>query len=358
MIKRLLTSTGIALTLLLAPGALINSSYAQRPDDRGQRPNDGRNDFRAPSYNNDTQQLGYEHGYRDGADRGRQDRDGGRGRSQGANDYQSSARYSYQASFGNRNDYMNGYREGFTAGYDDGFNYYDRPGKYGQIYGGQQSNGRQQSSGRQQSTQGNRGGIQRPPFDSGYREGVSAGQQDVQRNSRSDYRQTDSYRRGDRNYQDGFDRGYQDGYGRNRYQTDGGGYNVGRGNSGPADTRDGLGASRTITVPATQQWTATSIRVNQGDRLTFQSNGTIQLRPAGNNDAASVAGSLNGRRAPQSPIPSALAGALIGRIDSGQPFGIGDQTSIVAPASGLLYLGVNDDLLTDNSGQFTVTISW
>jgi hypothetical protein len=111
-------------------------------------------------------------------------------------------------------------------------------------------------------------------------------------------------------------------------------------------------------VPATQQWTATSIRVNQGDRLTFQSNGTIQLRPAGNNDAASVAGSLNGRRAPQSPIPGALAGALIGRIDSGQPFGIGDQTSIVAPASGLLYLGVNDDLLTDNSGQFTVKISW
>ena len=102
----------------------------------------------------------------------------------------------------------------------------------------------------------------------------------------------------------------------------------------------------------------TGIRVNQGDRLTFQSSGEIQLRPAGNNDAARVAGSLTGRRAPQSPLPNALAGALIGRIDSGQPFGIGDQTSIVAPASGLLYLGVNDDLLTDNSGQFTVTISW
>lgn len=351
MTKRPLTITGIALTLLLAPGALIHSAHAQRPDDR----RDGRDrddNYRVPSYNNDTQQLGYEHGYRDGADRGRQDRDGGRGRTQDSNDYLSSARYSYQPSFGNRRDYMNAYREGFQAGYDDGFNYYDRPGRYGQIYGSQQSNGRQQQG------RDNRGGVQRPPFDSGYREGVTFGQQDVQRNARSDYRQNESYRRGDRNYQDGFERGYQDGYGRNRYQTDGGGYNVNRGDSGPVDTRDGLGASRTITVAANQQWTATGIRVNHGDRLTFQSNGEIQLRPAGNNDAARVAGSLTGRRAPQSPIPSALAGALIGRIDSGQPFGIGDQTSIVAPASGMLYLGVNDDLLTDNSGQFTVKISW
>jgi hypothetical protein len=71
-----------------------------------------------------------------------------------------------------------------------------------------------------------------------------------------------------------------------------------------------------------------------------------------------VAGSTSGRTAPNSPIPSALAGALIGRIDNGQPWGLGNQTTIVAPASGLLYLGVNDDLLTDNSGSFTVRISW
>ena len=57
-------------------------------------------------------------------------------------------------------------------------------------------------------------------------------------------------------------------------------------------------------------------------------------------------------------MPHAFAGALIGRIDSGQPFGIGDQTSMVVPASGLLYLGVNDDNVSDNSGQFQAVISW
>jgi hypothetical protein len=334
----LLTGAGVALTLLLASGGLVHPAYAQRP-----------NDSRVPSYTNETQQLGYEHGYRDGADRGRQDRDRGQGRNSGSSDYLDSARYSYQPSFGSRRDYISGYQAGYQAGYDDGFSYYERPGRYGQVYGQPSSRGGGNARG---------GSIQRPPFDSGYREGVTAGQEDVQRNARSDYRQSDSYRRGDRNFQDGFDRGYQDGYGRNRYQTDGGGYYPNRGTNGPADTRDGVGMpQRTITVPATQQWTATGIRVNQGDRLMFQSSGEIQLRP-GTNDPARPAGSLTGRRAPQSPLPNALAGALIGRIDSGQPFGIGDQTSIVAPASGLLYLGVNDDLLTDNSGQFTVTISW
>jgi hypothetical protein len=71
-----------------------------------------------------------------------------------------------------------------------------------------------------------------------------------------------------------------------------------------------------------------------------------------------VAGSLLQRYAANAPLPKAFAGALIGRIDSGQPFGIGDQTSIVAPAGGLLYLGINDDVLADNSGQFQVIISW
>ena len=41
----------------------------------------------------------------------------------------------------------------------------------------------------------------------------------------------------------------------------------------------------------------------------------------------------------------------------GRPFGIGDQRSFPAPATGLLYLTVNDDQKNDNSGEFGVTIS-
>ena len=56
-------------------------------------------------------------------------------------------------------------------------------------------------------------------------------------------------------------------------------------------------------------------------------------------------------------MPNALAGALIGRVGNSPPFAIGDQTSIEAPAAGQLFLGINDDNVSDNSGQFYVTIN-
>ena len=52
----------------------------------------------------------------------------------------------------------------------------------------------------------------------------------------------------------------------------------------------------------------------------------------------------------------ALAGALIGRIGNGAPFGIGNQTSVPMPASGELYLGINDDQVADNTGGFVVDV--
>lgn len=111
-----------------------------------------------------------------------------------------------------------------------------------------------------------------------------------------------------------------------------------------------------ITVSAQQPWTPTGITVRKGQTLTFNTTGEIQLSPDAN-DKASSAGSTSGRYAQRSAMPRALAGALIGKIGNGQPFGIGNQTSIVAPANGQLFLGVNDDSFADNQGSFQVTIS-
>jgi hypothetical protein len=46
----------------------------------------------------------------------------------------------------------------------------------------------------------------------------------------------------------------------------------------------------------------------------------------------------------------------LGRIDSGEPFVIGAQRSLRLPTGGLLYFGVNDDLVSDNGGEFQVTV--
>jgi hypothetical protein len=49
--------------------------------------------------------------------------------------------------------------------------------------------------------------------------------------------------------------------------------------------------------------------------------------------------------------------ALIARIDNSAPIPIGGERSLVAPATGRLYLGVNDDHLADNAGSFTAHIA-
>lgn len=112
-----------------------------------------------------------------------------------------------------------------------------------------------------------------------------------------------------------------------------------------------------IMVSGAQQWTPTGITVRRGDQVTFQSSGEIQLSTDAT-DTAGPAGAKSQRTAPRSPISSAFAGALIGRVGDSAPFGIGDQTiPITMPASGQLVLGVNDDHVADNSGWFQVVVT-
>src|SRR5262245_36181847 len=58
------------------------------------------------------------------------------------------------------------------------------------------------------------------------------------------------------------------------------------------------------------------------------------------------------------PLQNAYAGALIGRIGNSAPFLIGTNNQpIQMPTNGPLMLGINDDVLTDNSGSYSVNIS-
>lgn len=111
-----------------------------------------------------------------------------------------------------------------------------------------------------------------------------------------------------------------------------------------------------VRLPANQQWTATSMVVRKGDRVQFNVQGEIQLSDDAN-DKAAAAGSLTGRMAPNAPAPQFPAGALIGRIGGGVPFGIGNQTNALPmSAAGALWLGINDDVVSDNQGAFIVTV--
>ncbi len=112
------------------------------------------------------------------------------------------------------------------------------------------------------------------------------------------------------------------------------------------------GATR---VPANQTWVATPLKVRRGDMVTFNVTGQIQLSQDGE-DVAIAAGSLRQRKAPGSPLPANLAGALIAKVGNSAPFPIGNTTSpVTMPADGQLYLGINDDEVSDNRGEFIVT---
>jgi hypothetical protein len=108
-----------------------------------------------------------------------------------------------------------------------------------------------------------------------------------------------------------------------------------------------------IRVPANAGWVSTGMRVRQGDVVTFNTSGEVQLSDNAG-DRARSAGTP--RTAPGAPLPNVYAGGLIGRIGNGAPFAIGDQASVAMPGNGLLYLAVNDDERGDNAGEFIVQL--
>ena len=149
---------------------------------------------------------------------------------------------------------------------------------------------------------------------------------------------------------------------------------LGRSNPGIARTRSrqpigDFGRNRTqqevtINVPGTSRGTDAGIDVRAGDQLTFTASGTViagrrtgQVGPEGGSNSGF--GAIVGTK----PVPNAGPGALIGyiRLPDGQQmqaFLIGSQLRFTAPADGRLFLAINDDNYSDNSGSFSVRIRY
>ena len=116
------------------------------------------------------------------------------------------------------------------------------------------------------------------------------------------------------------------------------------------------GTSTPIIVRPTDRWTDTGIFVRAGDVLTFTATGSIEMSGE-SGDPADPTGSRTGRRAAGSPLPNEPAGILLARIGVGSPVAVGRTNQIRASLDGRLYLGVNDDHLADNHGEYRVTVT-
>ena len=113
---------------------------------------------------------------------------------------------------------------------------------------------------------------------------------------------------------------------------------------------------RQVTVTANVPWVDTNINVQPGQDVYFDASGEVRWAP---NRRDSPGGEQNSPVNPNRPIPNRPAAALIGRVgeNSTDYFFIGvDRGPIRMRSSGRLFLGVNDDVLQDNSGSFRVVV--
>lgn len=132
------------------------------------------------------------------------------------------------------------------------------------------------------------------------------------------------------------------------------------------DRRSNRTVERTVTIPGNEsRGVDTGIDLRTGDQIVVTASGNVTagprvgiVSPDGSRAGASAIFGVSRR-----PVPTAGVGALIGYLmlpngQMSQPFLIGSQITFTAPADGRLYLLVNDDNYSDNSGSFTVRIQY
>ncbi|MSO52264.1 MAG: hypothetical protein CK533_00665 [Acidobacterium sp.] len=120
------------------------------------------------------------------------------------------------------------------------------------------------------------------------------------------------------------------------------------GNGRPSGMRE-----KQVIVSGDVDWNDTGLDVRAGQSVYFEATGQVRW---GKDRRDGPAGERNSPSNPNRPMGNRNAAALIGRIGNDMFF-IGDDTGPVRIRnSGRLQLGVNDDVLTDNSGNFRVVV--
>jgi hypothetical protein len=127
-----------------------------------------------------------------------------------------------------------------------------------------------------------------------------------------------------------------------------------------------------LTVPSNAQWTDSGYDVEGDQTLSFSASGGISLQVG--NPMAYCGPDGYDLKTVQQPLQNENIGALIGKVvllisvevdeETGEEtrnemveiFHIGSDRIIPMPISGRLFLGVNENVAEDNSGQFTVDV--
>ena len=132
-------------------------------------------------------------------------------------------------------------------------------------------------------------------------------------------------------------------------------YAPGRGSGTPG--RPAGMREREVVVTANVPWTDSGIDVRSGQEIYLNAGGIIRWGAGDRRDGPD--GEKSSPSNPRRPMPNRAAGALIGRVgaDSNDFIFLGsEQGPIRMRSSGRLFLGINDDVFTDNQGNFRVVV--
>lgn len=119
--------------------------------------------------------------------------------------------------------------------------------------------------------------------------------------------------------------------------------------------------AKDVDVSATREWTDTGIDLAPGDRLVITATGTLQF--PNTPQAAGPDGLPRGWKdlLRNLPVNESGRGALIGRIgdtDTSEPFLVGARRELLAPRSGRLFLGINQQQSEPGTGTFHARIEF
>jgi hypothetical protein len=127
-----------------------------------------------------------------------------------------------------------------------------------------------------------------------------------------------------------------------------------------------------VLVPGNIPWTDTGLDVVSGQEILFEAEGNISLQ-RGNPEAECGPDGYD-LRTVQQPMPDRNMGALIGKVvvsvivtvnektkeqkkeEVAELFFVGSKNRVEMPAKGRLYLGINENVIGDNAGEYRAKI--
>jgi hypothetical protein len=140
----------------------------------------------------------------------------------------------------------------------------------------------------------------------------------------------------------------------------------------PSRQAESLELVKKVPVPGNAGWVDTGLDVVQGEELIIKGSGEITLQKG--NPSANCGPAGLDLMTVQQPIPNQNLGALVGKVaqliavrkdeDTGEEvrdeiaayFFVGGESRVTIPVKGRLYLGVNENVVRDNGGEFTALV--